>query len=261
MTIEVRDIDSLANEFKTWTSTLKNILREFKPWINDKELKLSKHASKVMQSKIIQNYVHEYVENNTDPFWVDDLAKYIWQKWGVKVQKHQLRSFIKKQMNLTYKKGWSRPSYFNLDLQKYFKWLFWIKLVHKLKKGLVIVNIDESILNRNTRIHYSWLQKGENWPVTNTKFNNSISLISVICTNGLSVSGLITGIINGSNFIEFLQRLKLELKRKCNVRLDEWIIIMDNWSVHKSKLTKSYLSKWNAKVHYIVAYSPELAPI
>ena len=122
MTIEVRNIDSLANEFKTWTSTLKNILREFKPWINDKELKLSKHASKVMQSKIIQNYVHEYVESNTDPFWVDDLAKYIWQKWGVKVQKHQLISFIKMQMNLTYKKGWSRPSYLNLDLQKNFKW-------------------------------------------------------------------------------------------------------------------------------------------
>ena len=40
MTIEVRYIDSLANEFKTWISTLKNILREFKPWINDKELNL-----------------------------------------------------------------------------------------------------------------------------------------------------------------------------------------------------------------------------
>ena len=40
-------------------------------------LKLSKHASKLMQSKIIQNYVQKYVENNTDPFWVDDLVKYI----------------------------------------------------------------------------------------------------------------------------------------------------------------------------------------
>ena len=34
------------------------------------------------------------------------------------------------------------------------------KVIHKLKKGLVIVNIYESILNRNTRIHYSSLQKG-----------------------------------------------------------------------------------------------------
>ena len=55
--------------------------------------------------------------------------------------------------------------------------------------------------------------------------------------------------------------LKLELKLKWNIWFEEWMIILDNWSIHRSEFIKEYMNKSNAKVHYLVPYSPELAPI
>ena len=253
--------ESICEEYKVSESTLKNIIQEFSSGESCKHTKLEKHASKIIQSKHIQGYIKEYIENNTDPFWLDDVIKYIKQKWDVVVQKHQLRKFIRDKMKLSYKKGGSRPSKLNLPLQSLLKWLFWIRLTKKLKNGMVIINIDESVINRNTRINYSWLEKGKSWAVTNTKFINSISLISAIWTNGFSMSAVLNWTIASLSFVKFLEQLKLELKLKWNVSFEEWIIILDNSSIHRSKLTRDFLNKSNAKVHYLVPYSPELAPI
>ena len=113
--------ESICEEYKVSESTLKNIIQEFNSGESCKHTKLEKHASKIIQSKHIQDYIKEYIENNTDPFWLDDEIKYIKQKWDVVVQKHQLRKFIRDKMKLSYKKGGSRPSKLNLRFQNLLK--------------------------------------------------------------------------------------------------------------------------------------------
>ena len=71
---------SICEEYKVSESTLKNIIQEFSSWKSCKHTKLEKQSSKIMQSKHIHSYIKEYIENNIDPFWLDDVIKYIKQK-------------------------------------------------------------------------------------------------------------------------------------------------------------------------------------
>ena len=69
--------ESICEEYKVSEYTLKNIIHEFNLGESCKNSKLEKHASKIIQSKHIQSYIKEYIENNTDPFLLDDVIKYI----------------------------------------------------------------------------------------------------------------------------------------------------------------------------------------
>ena len=234
---------------------------EFGPGKDKKSSNLSRHASKVLYSKVLQELIQEYVWNTTGPFWLDNVSRYVKVKWGVEIQKHQLRMFLRDTVRLSYKKGKNRPAHLSIDFQNSLKWLFGIRFIHNLQKGWVLINIDESVISKNTRINYSWLPKGLSCPITNVKLNNSISLISAIWSNGFFLSALVKGSNNSEIFLKFLERMIKELQVNWDIWIHRWIILLENWSIHKSKLITDYLKQWKAKVYFIIPYSPELAPI
>ena len=168
---------------------------------------------------------------------------------------------MKTELNLSYKKGGSRPWDLNLKKQKLLKKLYTMRLSRAMKSWKDIINIDESWLNKNTKISYSWLQKGKKCNLTNTKFTNSISLISAIWTNGFALDVISYGTVNGSKFVEFLSILSEEMRVKSAMNLSDFIILMDNWAVHRSKLVRDFIVSNKMKVHFNVPYSPEPAPI
>ena len=259
--IEKQTAESINTQYNVSRSTINNIMDEFGSGKDRRNSKLSKHASKLLHSKAIQELIREYVWNTTGSYWLGDVLKYIKVKWGIEAQKHQLRNFMKDRMRLSYKKGGNRPAHLNIDFQNSLKWLFGIRFIHNLSKGWVLINIDESVIGKNTRINYSWLSKGTSYPITNMKFNNSISLISAIWSNGFSLSALVKGTNNSEIFLKFLERMIKELQVNWDIWIHRWMILLDNWSIHKSKLITDYLKKWKAKVYFIIPYSPELAPI
>ena len=173
----------IFEKFKLSYSTVYNITKEFsnKNYIGMRSL--SKHANNLLQSKMIQRSINTYLADTTRPYWIEDLIKYVAKVHGVHLQYHQLRNYIKDKLNLSYKKGGNRPWNLDLKRQKPLKELYAIQLINMMKSGKDIINIDESWLNKNTRVSYSWLNKGKNCYLTNTKFENSVSFISAIWTN------------------------------------------------------------------------------
>ena len=258
---EGRDHESICGKYNLSFSTLKNIKREFEFKSPSSKHQLSKRSSKVMQSSIIQQQVKDYIEGITNPFWVDDVIKFIKQKTGVVVQKHQLRSFMKSNLGLTYKKAASRPTHLDWKLVSCLKSLFWIRMIKNLKNIKAIVNLDESWLNRNTRVKYSWLPKGKHCSVTNIKFKNSLNIISAICSNGLSINVWVNGTTKSDTILKFLKVLNFKLVVWSGLKLWEWLMILDNYAVHRTKIIKEYFKNTDWKVHYNVPYWPELAPI
>ena len=97
--------------------------------------------------------------------------------------------------------------------------------------------------------------------ITNIKFQNSVSLISAICTNGFAFNAISYGTVNGAVFSKFLDKLSEEIKLQKWQELSEYILLMDNCSIHRSKLVKEFLVDNKIKVHFNVAYAPELTPI
>ena len=168
---------------------------------------------------------------------------------------------MKKGLHLSYKKGGNRPWNLYLKRQKHIKELFAIRLIDAMKSEKDIINIDESCFNKNTKMGYTWLNKENNWWLANIKFQNSISLISAICTNGFAFSVVIHGTVDGAVFVKFLDKLSKEIKLQTSQDLFKFIILMNNWAIHISKFTKYFLEDVEAKVHFSVPYAPELAPI
>ena len=86
-------MESINTQFNISHSIINNIMFEFGPGKDKKSSKLSRHASKILYSKVLQELIQEYVWNTTDPFWLDDVSRYVKVKWGVEIQKHQWECF------------------------------------------------------------------------------------------------------------------------------------------------------------------------
>ena len=253
--------ECIMKRFKLSYSTIQNIIKDFgnKNYKGKKDL--NKYASKLLQSKTIQKRVKEYVTSETNPFWIEDIIRYVANVQGIQLQYHQLRDYVRDELHLSYKKGGSRQWSLNLKRHKPLKELYAIRFIEAMKSGRDIINIDESCFNKNTKMNYSWLNKGKSWCLTNIKFQNSISLISAICTNGFAFNAVWHGTVNGETFIVFLNELLKEIKLQTTFDLSDFIILMDNWAIHRSKLTMSFLKENKTRVHFNVPYAPELAPI
>ena len=199
--------------------------------------------------------------NETSPFLTEDIIKHTAKVEGVQLQYHQLRDYVKNELRLSYKKGGSRPWNLNLKRQKPLKELYTIWLIEAIGSRKDIININESCFNKNTKMDYSWFSKGMNWCLTNIKFQNCISLINAIFTNGFAFSAVTHGTVNEETFVAFLDELFKEIKLQTTQDLSEFIILMDNWVIHRSKLTKDFFKDNNIKVNFNVPYAPELTPI
>ena len=66
---------------------------------------------------------------------------------------------MKKELRLSFKKGKSRPFKLDFIKQNYTKSLFAVKIIKKLDKFSTLINIDETLFSRQTKITHSWLLK------------------------------------------------------------------------------------------------------
>ena len=92
-------------------------------------------------------------------------------------------------------------------------------------------------------------------------FSGSVSFVLSICYNGAWISFITNKKINSFNFLWFINILDSWLKYKNNFKYEEIMLILDNWSFHKSLQTREILLKLKYLVVYLPVYSPDFAPI
>ena len=172
-----------------------------------------------------------------------------------------IRGFMKKKVNISYKKVKSRQISINMNKIKMIRNLFAVKFSQFILKDTLLINNDESSINRNTKLQYSWGFKGVPIESQNSLFVGSVSMLMAILSNGSWINFVINETINSANFSWFLKILYSWLKTKNFFGFSKVVIILDNCSIHKSNSTESLLSKINFTVFYILAYSPDFAPV
>ena len=124
-----------------------------------------------------------------------------------------------------------------------------------------MANIDESTFSRNTRIFYSWTQKGDHHPLRNLNFINSVSTISAISTTGKVFNKLLISTLKAPDFIDFLRCMLNEIWKESSLSNNEIGVILDNSPVHWAKAVIDFIKEENINVYFIPPYWPELAPI
>jgi hypothetical protein len=130
-----------------------------------------------------------------------------------------------------------------------------------VKHCKMMVNIDESSFSRSTKWNYSWLMKGFPCPIANIKFKDSISLISTITTPGTTFTAITQGGVDSKLFLEYLKKLVEFIKKTTSFKNREIAVLLDNASIHKSKIVKEYFKETKLCVYYLPTYSPELVQI
>ena len=139
--------------------------------------------------------------------------------------------------------------------------LYVVKLRQTIASNTLIVNIDESSLNRHIKNNYGWSVKGVPWELKNSSFLGNASLCRAICSNGAWISLITNETIDSNKFILFLDHLNSWLKSENNFGYADVLFIMDNWKYHKSKISKHKLMELSYKVVYLPPYTPQWTPI
>ena len=67
-----------------------------------------------------------------------------------------INGFMKKIVNISYKKVKSRQISININKIKMIRNLFAVKFSQFISKDTLLINNDESSINRNTKLQYSW---------------------------------------------------------------------------------------------------------
>jgi len=119
-----------------------------------------------------------------------------------------------------------------------------------------LVALDESSINLAYTRLYGRAKKNERIKegVVDTRFERK-SILSTIRLNGERCPFIFKGTLNKHRFVEYL---KTHLKPKLS---PEDVLLMDNSSVHTSKVVRDALKECGIKYIFLPPYSPDFNPI
>lgn len=123
------------------------------------------------------------------------------------------------------------------------------------KEDAVIHWGDETGVRNNSQHGRSYAPKGKTPVKLSMSKRFSVNMISTVTNQGLVEFMIYSGSMNAARLIEFLKQLIKNKSKKV-------FLILDNLSVHHSKLVKEWVEKNKSKIEifHLPSYSPEKNP-
>ena len=106
-------------------------------------------------------WLDEYIKTNRTTFTSKEVIKLIRFELNTEYSEAIIRKFMKNQMKMSFKRVKSRPTSVNLNKIKLIKSLFVVKLSKEITMKTLLINVDESSINRFVKTNYSWGCKGK----------------------------------------------------------------------------------------------------
>ena len=177
------------------------------------------------------------------------------------MKRGEIACFIKTQLNLSYKKCSSRQILKEPLRLKALRKVYAIEFANIIDSSKLIVNIDEVVFSKSTKINYSWISKGYSKFWNNTSFTGSLSLILSITNQGDWYASNLTSLNNTDTFVDYIVELMKWLRTDLKKEMTEIVIILDNCPMHKSKRSLKQLNEYGCRVCFLPAYSLDFAPV
>ena len=206
---------------------------------------------------LIKFYIQRYAHTTT----AQEITNFVNQELQEDFDVNFIRKIMKTQVNLSFKDVKPRPSNIDMNRIKLIRKLFALKFAKIITNEMLVINIDESSINRGITANYSWGLKGVPVESKNSLFSDSISLVMAICSNGSWMSFLMEETINSVNFVWFIKIVHNWLISNSYFGYHEVLLLLDNWAFHKSITSTSILKTLGYTIAYLPAYSPDFAPI
>ena len=208
--------------------------------------KIVKHYG-TQKAKLL-NSIKDFMKMNWSTFTAKEVTKHVNLNLNSDYSIKTIRQFMKADMNMSYKRVKSRPININLKKINNIRSLFAVKYLKEISTNTLMINVDESSLNRDIKSNYSWGFKGKHIEAKNVSFSGSISWILAILSNGTWIWFLSSNSINSDSFIWFIKIMENWLNHNNNFGYEQIHLLLDNCSVHKSCKMKSVLKKLSYKI-------------
>ena len=196
----------------------------------------------------IAKFIKYFIKNQKVSFDIKELQRRIRQELNLDVDYSIIRGILKKIFNLSYKKGSPRPQNMNTERQGNLWKLFWREVVNMMRSDTLIINIDEVSISYRTKFNYSWLQKGKSNELLNMWYKGSKTMIMAISSTRHWFASPLATKNNSETFGKFLKKLLLWVKLDLERELSDWIIIIDNSRIHKTRNVLDMFERSGSKV-------------
>ena len=218
--------------------------------------KILKSNKEILTKELMNLIVHTNI-----PLNAVEVTKIVNDRLKTNYNSSFIRKILKYNLHMSFKRIKSRPNSIDLNRVKAIRQLYIVKLWQEITVDTLIVNIDESSINRSIMTNYSWGIKGVAKEATNAPFSGSLSIIMSILSNGNWMAFFKNSTINADIFKTYFQQLSKWINKNQRFNYKTILIILDNCSIHKEKEVKKILNKIDAKILFLSPYSPQFAPI
>ena len=167
---EGASLNQICQKYDLSISTVNKIIKELKSNVKRAEIYSKIRCKKMILSPKVKIWISEYIKSASWRFTTLDIHKLIQKKLFVSIPRHQIWKYLEQSEKLSYKEGSARPYTLNVNKLKQTNQLFWVKLAQNLYNIKLLINLDESTANNDTKNNYSWLQTGKHWSINNIYF-------------------------------------------------------------------------------------------
>ena len=202
----------------------------------------------------IKSIVKSYEPSNT--FYIKDIQKDMLEKKNKTISFSRIYKIIKKQLNYRFLNTQIKNKNLESNKSKIMSFIFIKILIRAIQMELIPIFIDETGFMLENNCYKRWREKREEFNVgPNTNKKKRTNLILVVSSNKVILDKFMNGSINQNNFREFLKDLIEKIKSN---KIQNYIIVMDNATIHKTIKIIRFCLKKKMKILTITPYYSKL---
>ena len=190
---------------------------------NNNSFNRSSKIERVIHNKQVKRLIANYVENIIQPFTCTDIKEHLMMKTGISSIKQMPEKILRDKLRFSFKRCSARLLLLNYKLAKVKKVLLSIKVLKIIRESTLLVNVDEANFYHSAKTNYSWSKIGAPANLSTIFLRGSISVVSVILMDGISITWMKSETINSDWFIEFMNNLLRIWERLLVMKRDNYV--------------------------------------
>ena len=251
-------------KFKLCEDLVRRIQRNYirnQACIKNDHKKNRQHTWKYSKEHV--RWIEDFITNNRSKYFTIQMIRDSFNhhfKPLFKASQSTIRRIMITKLGMVHKKmKKSNPKWFEATHQRQFcKWL--ILTLKLMGSGVELIWIDEFSLQARNNNLYGWWRKGnDRWVKI---YPSSFSMSFVVAFSSRKFYGIIgtSETFNSIMFGYFINELVRIIKSEMDLDSRDWMLVMDNASIHKSLKIKSIIKGRRIRMMFITPYEPSLNP-
>ena len=169
-----------------------------------------------------------------------------------------IRRFIKRKLNFNYKRGGARVPKAKQSKFGFMQAIFSVRVLSALLDNVLIINVDETHFGREIKVNQSWLPVGDRYPIINTTFKSSSSMIFALASNGDWIWMCMHGTTNSNDFWIFMMIFRQFVDKWMDLPKIRNIVTLDNAAIHLKKQIRKIAAGLRLELMTLPPYWPQL---